>query len=330
MKLTTLAAFFGAALALPSARPSARACTNPTVRKEWRNATVSDRLAYLSAAVCITKSPPRVGYHPNATLQDEFAFIHAILSNTDTPIHIHGVPAFLPWHRFFLRVYEDALHDCGYTGPALYWDFVHDAPAPSRSPIWDPVTGFGGNGAEPNSNPSGPFGPHGPRVVDGPFKDYRPLYFGQAVSPHDLSRNWVPADPFEGGAEMVGGNYNATVMERVFAETTFAGFRASLEVPHNDVHTGVGGGPGSEGGLGDLGANTASPNDPVFFLLHGGVDRLWWLWQQQNPSAEYDGVDQNNRSVTVDDVLPMMGLAEDGVVADYLDVNSPGLCYTYE
>jgi hypothetical protein len=44
----------------------------------------------------------------------------------------------------------------------------------------------------------------------------------------------------------------------------------------------------------------------------------------------YDGVDQNGRAVELDDVLPMMGLVANGVVRDYMDVNSPGLCYTYE
>jgi tyrosinase len=86
MKLTSLVALFGAALALPSGPLSPRACTNPTVRKEWRNATVTDRLAYLSAAVCITKTPSRLGIHPNATLHDDFSFVHALLSDFSTSI----------------------------------------------------------------------------------------------------------------------------------------------------------------------------------------------------------------------------------------------------
>jgi hypothetical protein len=30
-----------------------------------------------------------------------------------------------------------------------------------------------------------------------------------------------------------------------------------------------------------------SPNDPVFFLHHCNVDRLWWQWQIQHPTAGY-------------------------------------------
>lgn len=94
MKLSSLVAFFGAALALPSAPPSPRACTNPVVRKEWRNATVADRLAYLSAAVCITKSPSRLNIHPNATLHDDFSFVHAVLSPSDSSI----LSKYAPFH----------------------------------------------------------------------------------------------------------------------------------------------------------------------------------------------------------------------------------------
>ncbi len=46
---------------------------------------------------------------------------------------------------------------------------------------------------------------------------------------------------------------------------------------HNQVHVWVGGsmGPGT------------SPNDPIFFLHHCNVDRLWAEWQRMHPSADY-------------------------------------------
>jgi hypothetical protein len=47
---------------------------------------------------------------------------------------------------------------------------------------------------------------------------------------------------------------------------------------HNLVHTWVGG---------DM-LPATSPNDPVFFLNHCNVDRLYARWQQQNPTAAYD------------------------------------------
>jgi tyrosinase len=33
---------------------------------------------------------------------------------------------------------------------------------------------------------------------------------------------------------------------------------------------------------GDMDGSSASPNDPVFFLHHAQVDRLWAAWQDEN------------------------------------------------
>jgi tyrosinase len=46
---------------------------------------------------------------------------------------------------------------------------------------------------------------------------------------------------------------------------------------HNRVHVWIGG---------DM-APASSPNDPVFFLNHCNVDRLWTAWQQKHPNIPY-------------------------------------------
>jgi len=48
--------------------------------------------------------------------------------------------------------------------------------------------------------------------------------------------------------------------------------------PHNNVHISVGTPHGFMGAY-------MSPVDPVFWLHHANVDRLWWLWQQRNPAT---------------------------------------------
>ncbi len=54
------------------------------------------------------------------------------------------------------------------------------------------------------------------------------------------------------------------------------GFRTSLEVAfHNLVHRWVNG----------TMMNMTSPNDPVFWLHHANVDRLWVDWQRQHPTV---------------------------------------------
>jgi len=37
---------------------------------------------------------------------------------------------------------------------------------------------------------------------------------------------------------------------------------------------------------GDMGAST-SPNDPVFYLNHAHVDRIWAAWQRRNPTSAH-------------------------------------------
>jgi len=46
---------------------------------------------------------------------------------------------------------------------------------------------------------------------------------------------------------------------------------------HNNVHIWVGG---------DM-RLSSSPNDPVFFLHHCNVDRIWAAWQEKHPMSEY-------------------------------------------
>ena len=343
MKPLLLAALTGAALALPqSPTPlSIKAtCTTPKLRKSWSKATTAEKTAYLNAAVCVTKKPSRLNNNGNSTLHDDFAIVHAKLF----PV-IHDFAGFLPWHRFFMTVYEKALHDCGYTGTAMYWDWVADSPAPTKAAVWDPVTGFGGNGATTRDK-------DGRRcVTDGPFKNYRPVYYNEEVQPHCLSREWYQDDPLSNIIDMGNSSYTPEVVNGILGISVFDDFRRDLEGgPHAAIHRGVG------FGSGDMGFQNASPNgelspvlelglklgfgalltfwiDPLFFLHHTQVDRLWWLWQQKAPQTrtnEYSGLRLDYETqVSLNDVMPMAGLAADAVVKDYMNVKGGTLCYTY-
>ena len=46
---------------------------------------------------------------------------------------------------------------------------------------------------------------------------------------------------------------------------------------HNRVHRWVGGNM----------VSAASPNDPIFWLHHANIDRLWVTWQRQHPGSPY-------------------------------------------
>ncbi|KAK0657809.1 hypothetical protein B0T16DRAFT_386283 [Cercophora newfieldiana] len=311
-----------AATALPSELSLTRrqTCTSPQPRKSWAQATSAEKQSYLNAVLCLATKPSKLSVPTHSTLYDDFGYVHAQLSN---PQKIHFEPSFLPWHRYFLQVYESALHSCGYTGIAMYWDWVADSSAPAQAAVFDPVLGFGGNGNDTTDNGGLP------RIQNGPLRNLRPTYWNREVQPHWLSRDSAPGYPEFGVIEMFGYNYNQQVVDEVMAETVYDDFRRQLESrPHAAVHGGVG------GGRGDMGLQDASPNDPLFFLHHAQVDRLWWIWQQQDPSTRtnaYNGFREDGQgpAATLDDVLPMLGLAPDGVVRDYMDVKGGTLCYTY-
>ena len=82
---------------------------------------------------------------------------------------------------------------------------------------------------------------------------------------------------------------------------------------------------------------SSSPNEPLFFLHHAQIDRLWALWQEQdreNRIADYKGnlpgADGENGpfSALIDDMLPNFGgLISDVMVRNVMDTKAGDLCY---
>ncbi|KAG4440811.1 hypothetical protein IFR05_003683 [Cadophora sp. M221] len=294
-------------------------CTNPTVRKEWRTLSRSDQINYVEAVNCLTTKTSRIGL--TTPLYDDFPYIHNQLNN-----EIHSVASFLPWHRYFVHVYEAALKECGYNGSATYWDWTLDSLSPSTSSIWDATTGFGGNGSPNVTEPGG----YSPRncVADGPFKDLRPSYITDNYNPHCLSRNWNNGTSEPG--RMLGEYYSPDIVAEGQAIGNYSAYRYQLEgTPHGAIHASIGG---------DMGPST-SPNDPIFFLHHTQIDRLWYLWQRQDPEKrnnEYSGIRTQDQfdgatppEASLENWLPMRGMATDLQVKDLMKTESELLCYTY-
>ena len=62
------------------------------------------------------------------------------------------------------------------------------------------------------------------------------------------------------------------------------------------------------------------------------MDRVWWLWQQQNPgSRNFDitGKEQGGVDTSLDYVLKMNGLAPDRKVRDFMVSNNDYQCFRY-
>uniref|UniRef100_A0A8H7Y1Y0 Tyrosinase copper-binding domain-containing protein n=1 Tax=Psilocybe cubensis TaxID=181762 RepID=A0A8H7Y1Y0_PSICU len=264
---------------------------------------------------------------------DEFTYTHSNVAEG-----IHGVGQFLPWHRHFGHLYEKALRDCSYRGPFPYWDWLRDTngTAPiAESPLFDPVTGFGGDGVPGTyTQPPDDDGALIPLVPDamkgcvgtGPLVGAI-FHVGpnRRLTDHCLNRNFgefarpVLSQPF---------------IDNIESQTTYDDFWNALDgIPfkpdlrtHDGGHAFVGG---------DMASFYTSSNDPVFFLHHAGLDRLWWKWQTQDlPNRLYQMGGRVNIAppygqVTLDYQLPFDIISSSVKIRSTMDPRLEPYCYTY-
>jgi tyrosinase len=186
----------------------------------------------------------------------------------------HSGPAFLPWHRLMLLLFELQLQRIlGDSSVGLpYWDWASDgALTPSGQTggaLWR-NNGIGGTG-QPVS--SGPFRASVFRV-----KIESNAFVQLRTTDRGLNRELgldtptLPT-PANQATTLRQTRYDAAPWNR-----SSIGFRNRLEgwAPfgmHNRVHVWVGG---------DMGPAT-SPNDPVFYLNQCNVDRIWESWLVTN------------------------------------------------
>lgn len=167
----------------------------------------------------------------------------------------HGTTGFLPWHRHYITQFEKICGDLiGNPQFALpYWDWTKQAGKVPDAFFDIPelnVTFWNDNGVY-NGIGWGPVDTIGIRVI------------GKGTG--------VQSDPNRGGA------FTKENIDSILDETAFGDFSSRLEgEPHNSGHVVVG--IPSTGPVGHIG-DGLSPLDPLFWLHHCNVDRLWALWQ---------------------------------------------------
>lgn len=240
----------------------------------------------------------------------------------------HMGPVFLPWHRYVMIVLEKqlqrVLNDGTFGLP--YWNWGADgdmAPAQQRqSRLWaDECMGGGGK-----------------PVASGPFKydetydaTWRVKYeSGAGAQLRATNRGMIRSFdssvvlPTRAAAKAVVG---MLPYDKPGWDGESDAFRNWLEgwqpgpgpTLHNVVHVWIGG---------DMGAGT-SPNDPVFYLNHANVDRIWAAWQQRHGKPPYvpDGAGSIDlKGHRLNDSLYSV-FANPPSVADMLDVSE---VYTYD
>ncbi|KAJ3960443.1 hypothetical protein N0V92_002920 [Colletotrichum tropicale] len=212
-----------------------------------------------------------------------------------------------------------------------YWDWTLDSDDMSKSPVFstDATTGFGGNGLNGGlTSPSRP-NPLTMCVTDGAFANFTVPYFDTTPRAHCLNRGFNDGLGVDNG-KFQGKAYSpARISEITETSGNFSQFATALENgPHGAIHNSVGG---------DLIPST-SPNDPLFFLHHVQIDRLWWLWQQEAPESrtqDFSGIriletgQVDERPATLNDNMPMLGLAPDIAIQQVMSTNNALLQYKY-
>jgi len=217
---------------------------------------------------------------------DKFVRVH-----WDYQLDTHNKPAFFPWHRWYINGFEKALQSINPNVFLPYWDWTLDSQNPAASDMFA-RNAFGGNGDPTRGN----------CVTDG--------IFASDWSMNDSTGN----RPCLKRCSTWGALYSPNGIASLLSHgTDYESFREGMEGgPHASVHNQLG------GSCGDV-ATMASPFDPVFFLHHAMVDKLWWKWQVS--CNEF----QNDYGAGLND--PMSPFA--APVSQAMSTTSGRLCYSY-
>ena len=234
---------------------------------------VIDTSIVLADGLILTREPLMVRVRKNANsiaVEERQRFLNAltILNNTFNgykvldEAHIeasspeaHGGPGFLTWHRAFILGFERRLQTVDPSVTLPYWRF--DLAAPNLF-----SRDFMGSKPTVSSDAFADFNASDPLIawnMTGGPGIRRTTAFANNQAPPAMKSSWIS----ETATLALGTNYTA--------------FAAMEQNPHGHAHnvTGM--------VVGDWikGVGT-SVRDPLFFLIHGNVDRLWARWQWIN------------------------------------------------
>lgn len=216
----------------------------------------------------------------------------------------HRGPAFLSWHRAFIYEFEEQLRAVDPTVTLPYWPFEQETGTPRV--FTSAYFGSDGNDAQND------------RVTDGPFASWNVIR--RIARDQDTGQTSLPSV-----ADVNTIMQNTAYSTAPYSEQS-AGFVMSMEgwigtarspwSMHNLVHGYVGG---------DMGTMD-SANDPIFFLVHANIDRIWWQWEQQRGITNYQPVSGGPTGHNVNDTLRF--LLRTPTSANVLDIQND-MGYTY-
>lgn len=247
--------------------------------------TMADRKGYQEAVQCLMRTPSRNKVDGARTAWDDYGVLHYY----QTP-YVHNSATFLLWHRHYNWVLEQDLANlCGYKGVFPYWEWGLDCKDVNKSPVFDGSEySLGGDGefvkghrAQIGGAKAGTGGgclkkgtPFANLTVNiGPVGSANPLKYNPRCIKRDLNSDicnkWATlkntTDPIlqSKNVEM----FQAIVQgDGRYPEAARVGIAV-----HGGGHYVISGDPG-----GDF---YFSPLEPGFYLHHGNIDRMHFIWQ---------------------------------------------------
>lgn len=274
----------------------------------------------------------------NISLYDQFVAIHwgvTGLAGAQTRDGGHGGPGFLAWHREYIRRFEAALQSIDPEVTLPYWNWGLGSQDETASLFVNSRIGpMGSGGASTVAVDTG--------YLALTANSFNPL--GWPI--HSTVRQLRPGFAPEGAALErnttlnIGAMPTASVVNGALSSADFSTFRPALEGPHGTVHILVGR---------DMSTMT-SPNDPIFFLHHCQIDRLWAKWQEDHTgTANFNPLGTGGQGHRLNDAMwPWDGGASQSTVPglavalprfaatdvvrcrDVVDHHSLGYCYDDE
>jgi hypothetical protein len=236
-------------------------------RKNISSLSAAERKAFADSVIALRKEPSQRGL---ANRYDDFVRIHTDAMNA--PFNWgHGGPAFTAWHRVLLLKFEGELRRFDDSVRIPYWDWSVDR-TPTSPPWLSDFLGGDGGPTNPSNSQSG-------KVTTGPFREASgdwPITTGDPGTNDDQFDRPYLARGFARRSDATQ-LPSAVLQNEVLGRSPYSQFVNGLEVSlHNLVHRWVNGQM----------IYRASPFDPVFWLHHCNIDRLWGIWMRGLPDAE--------------------------------------------
>lgn len=235
-------------------------CANPKQRPSWRLMSEQQKSGYMNAIKQLKARPEGDANDWKSWNYDQFVKCH-----WEHVPEAHGVPAFLPWHRMFTLAYEQAIQSIDPSIMLPYWDWSLDSQNPSQADLFH-ANYFGGTGQGVDGC-----------VQDGVAAGWQTVYPGSSNRPGNACLKRCFNFTVLYSPEAIAANLNTA--------TSFDSVRKAIEGgSHGLVHQQIG------GSCGDM-ASMYSTNDPLFFMHHVMIDKVWWRWQNGCTSYQhmYDG-----------------------------------------